>query len=171
MSATGSLGARRRASRLAAVQTLYQMELAEKPVDVALAEFESHRAAEDAADSERTTPQEMDTEFFTEIVRGVDTRQATLDPAIDAAIAKDRRIDRVEVLIRLILRAGAYELLARPDIDAPLTINEYVAIAKAFFAGAEPSFVNGVLDRMAHAPAAEGGAEGTPDDGTDAPQE
>ena len=53
------------------------------------------------------------------------------------------------MLLRLILRAGAFELSERSDIDAPLSINEYVAVAEAFFGGTEPRFVNGVLDRLA----------------------
>ena len=62
---------------------------------------------------------------------------------------KERSIGNVEVLLRLILRAGAYEISNRLDIDAALSINEYVAVAEAFFGGTEPRFVNGVLDRLA----------------------
>ena len=53
------------------------------------------------------------------------------------------------MLLRLILRAGAYEISNRLDIDAALSINEYVAVAEAFFGGTEPRFVNRVLDRLA----------------------
>jgi N utilization substance protein B len=58
-------------------------------------------------------------------------------------------LDRLEVLLRAIMRAGAYELLARGGVPARVIINEYVDLAHAFFAGAEPRMVNGVLDRLA----------------------
>ena len=69
--------------------------------------------------------------------------------ALSGQALEQRGIDRVEVILRLILRAGAYEILDRPDIDPPLSINEYVAISEAFFGGTQPKFVNGVLDRLA----------------------
>ena len=57
------------------------------------------------------------------------------DDLIDGALEKERGIYRIEVLLRLILRAGAYELTDRPDIDTPLSINEYVGVSQAFFGG------------------------------------
>ncbi|PPR61685.1 MAG: hypothetical protein CFH10_01072, partial [Alphaproteobacteria bacterium MarineAlpha4_Bin2] len=53
------------------------------------------------------------------------------------------------IILRLILRAAAYEIVDRPDIDPPLSINEYVAISHTFFGEMQPTFVNGVLDRLA----------------------
>ena len=52
-------------------------------------------------------------------------------------------------MLRAILRAGAYELLARADVPAPVVISEYLDIGHAFFAGKEPGLINGVLDRLA----------------------
>ena len=67
-----------------------------------------------------------------------------------AAVAEGgRRFDQLDLLMQAILMAGTYELLARADIDPPLTISEYVDVAKAFFAGKESNLVNGVLDRIA----------------------
>lgn len=146
MARKGSLGVRRRASRLAAVQALYQIELAEKSVEAAIADL---RHRQSIVEDDPTTPKEVDVELFVDIVRGVRTQQARLDGAIDSALSKERGIERIEILLRLILRAGAYELLCRSDIDAALSINEYVAVTHAFFGGAEPGFVNGVLDRVA----------------------
>lgn len=146
MAREGSLGVRRRASRLAAVQALYQIELAGKSVDEAIADLQQRRAA---GSDDTTTPKNVDVELFVDIVRGVTAQRPRLDIAIDAALTKDRGIERIEVLLRLILRAGTYELMSRSDIDVALSINEYVAVAQAFFAGTEPGFVNGVLDRVA----------------------
>jgi N utilization substance protein B len=59
-------------------------------------------------------------------------------------------LTRLETVLRAILRAGAYELTARPDVPARVAISEYLDVAHAFYAGKEPGLVNGVLDRLAH---------------------
>ena len=51
-------------------------------------------------------------------------------------------------VLRAILRAGAWELLHRPDVPARVSISEYTSIAHAFFTGKEPALANGVLDRL-----------------------
>ena len=149
MARTGSKGVRRRASRLAAVQALYQMEFANKSVAVAIADFRDRRLNGLVEGEDVVTPENIDEELFIDIVEGVGAASERYDGLIDGALKKERGVDRIEVLLRLILRAGAYELTDRPDIDAPLSINEYVAVSQAFFGGTEPNFVNGVLDRMA----------------------
>ena len=148
MARSGSKGVRRRASRLAAVQALYQMEIAHKSCAEALDDFRRRRGGGAVDGDEPITPDAVDEDLFVDIVEGVTAASARFDSAIDKAIAKERGVDRIEVLLRLILRAGAYEICDRPDIDAPLSINEYVAVAQAFFGGPEPRFVNGVLDRL-----------------------
>jgi len=53
------------------------------------------------------------------------------------------------VILRAILRAGAFELLSMSDVPARVIINEYVNVAKAFFDDNKPGMVNGVLDKLA----------------------
>jgi N utilization substance protein B len=65
-------------------------------------------------------------------------------------LAPDWSLPRLEVVLRAVMRAGAYELLARLEVPARVVLNEYVDIAHAFFAGKEPKLVNGVLDRIGH---------------------
>ena len=72
-----------------------------------------------------------------------------LDETISAALSEEWPLARLETMLRLILEAGAYELVHRPDIPPRVTMSEYVAIAYAFFAGKEPGLANGVLDRLA----------------------
>ena len=148
MARSGSRGVRRRGSRLAAVQALYQMELGGKTVEEAIDDFSARRIASVVDVGELITPEIVDEAFFEEIVRAVASGLDRYDGELKQAL-EQRSIDRVEVILRLILRAGAYEILDRPDIDPPLSINEYVAISEAFFGGAQPTFVNGVLDRLA----------------------
>ena len=51
--------------------------------------------------------------------------------------------------MRAILRAGAYELVARPDVPVASVITEYVDVAHAFYDKRESGFVNGLLDAIA----------------------
>jgi transcription antitermination protein NusB len=138
-----SIGRQRHAARIAAVQALYQMELSGGDPDEVIAEFVAYRLRDEAAQAA------IDLDLFTDLVRGVTAARAETDALIGEALDKDRSIGRLEVLMRAILRAGAYELTARDDIDAALTISEYVAVADAFFNEREPALVNAVLDRIA----------------------
>ena len=92
-------------------------------------------------------------------------RRAELDGYIAAALTPDWPLERLEIILRSILRAGAYELLARPEVPAKVAISEYLDIAHAFFAGKEPGLINGVLDRLARTYRSEGlrGDEGGSD--------
>lgn len=138
-----SLGGRRRAARVAAVQALYQMEINGGDPEDVVAEFVAYRLSDEAKQAA------IDLDLFADIVRGATSAKARTDQLIGAALDKDRSIGRLEIVMRAILRAGAYELLARDDIDAALTISEYVAVADAFFNEREPALVNAVLDRLA----------------------
>jgi N utilization substance protein B len=138
-----SIGGRRRAARVAAVQALYQMEINGGDPEDVVAEFVAYRLSDEARQAA------IDLDLFADIVRGAAAGRERADQLIGAALDKDRSIGRLEVIMRAILRAGAYELMARDDIDSALTISEYVAVADAFFNEREPALVNAVLDRLA----------------------
>ncbi len=141
----GPRRAQRSAARLKAVQALYQMEVADTAVEAAIAEFKRYRLG---GEIEGAVLVEADDGLFDDIVRGLQSRRHEIDRHIDAALG-DRPISRLDSVLRAILRAGAYELLARPDIPARAVINEYVDVAHAFFSGAPVSLANAVLDRLA----------------------
>lgn len=149
-----SLGDRRRAARVAAVQALYQMALNGGTAEDIVAEFVAFRLRED--DSIPGAAADADIELFTDLVRGAAAGAESFDRLIETALDKDRKIKRLEILMQSILRAGVYELSARDDIDTALTISEYVAVADAFFNEREPALVNAVLDRVARTLAAGG---------------
>lgn len=138
---------RRSVARLAAVQALYQVDLSGTLPEVVIAEFLRHRLGREI-DGENYG--EADTALFAAIVKGVVAREAELDRALSEALTPDWPLERLETVLRAILRAGAFELLALPDVPARVVISEYLDIAHAFFAGKEPGLVNGVLDRIAH---------------------
>mgnify|MGYP001979499330 FL=1 len=143
------MGVRRRGARLAAIQAMYQMEIADKSSVEVIEDFRLRRINGSIFGEEGVTPENFDEDLFISLVDGVSASVSSLDVRIDQAMSKERSLQGVEVLLRLILRAGAFELSECSDIDAPLSINEYVAVAEAFFGGTEPRFVNGVLDHLA----------------------
>jgi N utilization substance protein B len=133
-------------ARLAAVQALYQMELAGAGVDAVVREFVDHRFD---GDLEGETLAEADEAFFSELVHGVVGAQAAIDSAITHRLATGWRLERIDATLRAILRAGGWELMRRPDVPVEVAIDEYVEITKSFFEGPEPGFVNGALDGIA----------------------
>lgn len=138
--------ANRGAARLAAVQALYQMDLAATPLHEILAEFESHWIGREV-EGDQYLPAEA--AFFRDVVGGVVAEQRKLDPMIDAALAQGWPLKRIETVLRAILRAGAYELEKRSDIPARVIVSEYVDVAHAFVGKDETGMVNGVLDQLA----------------------
>jgi N utilization substance protein B len=136
----------RSAARLAAVQALYQQEMEGTPVPRLLKEFHDHRLGATIED-ERYHDAERD--FFDDIVSGVSARQGDIDAKISANLAADWTLERLDRPMRAILRAGAYELIARPDVPVGSVISEYVDVAHAFFDKRESGFVNGLLDAIA----------------------
>ncbi len=144
---------KRGAARLAAVQALYQMDVAGTGLNDIFAEFESHWLGGEI-EGEQYRPAE--TAFFRDIVGGVVREQSRLDPQIDAALARGWPLKRIEALLRAVLRAGAYELAHRREVPARVVMSEYVDIAGAFVDAEETGMVNAVLDQLArHLRAAE----------------
>ena len=154
-------GSGRSAARLAAVQALYEMDMTDASADPVLEEFLARRwsvavaqgaAADDAAAEAQPAERplaEPDEAWLRDVVQGASRRKDELDRLIGDALAGGRTIERLEMLVKAVLRAGAYELVARPDVPPRVVISEYVDVAHAFFAGSEPAFINGVLDGVA----------------------
>jgi len=137
---------RRGAARLAAVQALYQMDVAAKGLNEIFAEFESHWIGREVEGSQYLPAEAA---FFRDVVGGVVDAQRRIDPLVDAALAKGWPLKRIEALLRAVLRAGAYELDKRRDIPARVIISEYVDVANAFLDREETGMANAVLDDLA----------------------
>ena len=136
----------RSVARLAAVQALYQMEAAGAGAEAVIREFGDHRFGRDV-DGVRLA--HADESFFADVVRGVVAEQQPIDRAISVRLARGWRLERIDATARAILRAGAFEVMRRPDVPAEVAIDEYVEIAKSFFDGPEPGFINAALDAIA----------------------
>jgi N utilization substance protein B len=139
---------KRGAARLAAVQALYQMDMAGTGLNEILAEFESHWIGREV-EGEQYLPAEA--AFFRDVVSGVVREQKRLDPLIDDALQKSWPLKRIEAVLRAALRAGAYELDHRRDVPARVVVSEYADVAAAFVERDETGMVNAVLDQLARA--------------------
>jgi N utilization substance protein B len=136
---------RRGAARLAAVQALYQMDIAGAGINDIFAEFESHWLGGEV-EGDKYLPAES--AFFRDVVSGVVRDQAKLDPLIDEALSKGWPLKRIEAILRAVLRAGAYELQHRKDVPGRVVVSEYVDVANAFVDREETGMVNAVLDQI-----------------------
>ncbi|AQR62010.1 N utilization substance protein B [Brevundimonas sp. LM2] len=136
----------RTVARLAAVQALYQMELAGEGVETVITEFSNHRFD---GDIEGEPLAEADEAYFADVVRGVIESQRDIDAAVKARLASNWRMERLDATLRALLRCGAWELAHKTDVPKEIVIDEYVELAKAFFDEAEAKFVNAALDGVA----------------------
>ena len=145
-SRTASRTKARAAARLAAVQALYQQEMEGTAIPQLLHEFHHHRLG---ATIEGVEYADAEVDFFDDLVSGVTARRAELDERIAAKLSADWKLERLDRPMRALLRAGAYELVARPDVPTGAVISEYVDVAHAFYDRREAGFVNGLLDAVA----------------------
>jgi len=136
----------RSAARLAAVQALYQHDMEGTPIARLLHEFHEHRLGATIEDEKY---HEAEQDFFDDIVMGAKARQGDIDALISGRLAEGWTLERLDRPMRAILRAGAYELIARADVPVPTVITEYVDVAHAFYDKRESGFVNGLLDAIA----------------------
>jgi N utilization substance protein B len=146
MSIAEPIHAARSTARLAAVQALYQMEVAGASTEDVLRDFDAGKLPRE---EEAGATQEGDLDLFKTLIENAVNRQLTIDRAIARRLGKGWKLERIDAVARAILRAGAVELEQRGDIPTPVVIDEYVEIAKAFFNGPEPGFVNATLDACA----------------------
>jgi N utilization substance protein B len=125
-------------ARLAALQALYQLEMTGDAPDDVVQEFIEHRFRD-----------EHDEGFFRAIVNGVLEHQVEIDRSVARSLAEGWTLERIDSILRALFRAAVYELVAQPGVPAKVVIDEYVELARDFFAGDEPKFVNAVLDKLA----------------------
>lgn len=128
------------------MQALYQQAMEKTALARLLDEFHQHRLGKVIEDEHYA---EAEVDFFDDIVSGVDARREELDALLAARLAQGWSLARLDKTMLQILRAGAYEIVARGDVPTASVISEYVDVAKAFFEDREAKFVNGILDALA----------------------
>lgn len=145
-SAKDAPGGKRSAARLAAVQALYQLDLSGGRVPEVIREFIEHRIGRELDGDQYGG---ADVELFKALVEGVWKGREEMDNLIAAVLPEAWPLERLESILRQILRCGVYELADQVQVPAAVAISEYVGVADAFYAGKEPGMVNAVLDRLA----------------------
>ena len=128
------------------MQALYQWQEGEHAPAEIIEQFLNVRTGETGEGGMR---RDADRPLFKDVVEGTAAHKDELEQTVSAALAEDWTWKRIDRLVRAILLAGAYELLHRRDVPPRVAINEYVAIAHAFYDKGEPNFINSVLDRVA----------------------
>jgi N utilization substance protein B len=127
----------RRNGRELALQALYQTEVtgdtSAKALEMFLSHFEGSGQAKD---------------FARRLISGVMEHQAEIDRAIERS-AENWKLGRMAKVDLVILRMATYELLFCPDIPMNVSLNEAIEIGKRYGSDDSPTFINGVLDRVA----------------------
>ena len=147
-------GIDRSSARLAAVQAIYEIDMTGISADPVLQEFLKDRwkSRPDMLDEDEENLPDLappDGALLAELIRGVSAKRDDLDGIFGPALSGEWTVERLEVILRAILRAGTFELLSMAEVPAKVIINEYVNVAKAFFDDNKPGLVNGVLDKIA----------------------
>ena len=137
----------RRAARLAAVQALYQWEQSGATSGTIIQEFTEHRIGKNVDGIDLP---DADVKLFGNLVRGTIATVEELDSMVAGVLTEDWSVERLESILRAVLRCGAYEIAHRSDIPPKVAISEYLAVADAFLGDKETALANGVLDRLAH---------------------
>jgi N utilization substance protein B len=141
------------AARLAATQGLYEIEVTGASPNTILLDFVEKRwqapGIYDNEDDKIVELSEPDKNKFSQIINGVQENLKQIDNILSAALANDREIQHLDVLLRTVLRAGVFELFFLASVPYRVIINEYVELARAFYSENEPALVNGVLDAVA----------------------
>ncbi|MBO6948438.1 MAG: hypothetical protein JJ855_10725 [Rhodospirillales bacterium] len=120
------------ATRLAAVQAVYELIMMNSAVDDVLASFAAERwkAADEEVNAEMARPKP---ELLKELVGGTASKKAEIDEALKPAMLKSRGFEDMESVMQAILRTATYELLARRNVPAKTVIGAYTSVADAFF--------------------------------------
>ena len=131
----------RHRAREAALQMLYQWEVGRASMPDVVRTFWSYGAPSGSA-----VPDDLRA-FAQRLASGVAERVGELDPAISEA-AEHWRLERMNVMDRLILRLAVYEFLHESDTPARVIINEALELARTFSTDDAVRFINGVLDAV-----------------------
>lgn len=141
----------RTASRVAAVQALFQSEQGPDSAEAVIDQFVRHRLGElpGTGGFEDGRVPDAEVPLFGRIVRSAVQQQDTIDRMLAETLPEDWPLERLDAVLRALLRAAGAELAMSGGAPAKVVINEYLDVARGFFTGPEPGLANAVLDRMA----------------------
>lgn len=140
-------------ARLLAVQAIYTRAVTEEKWDkitsrFLLGEIGGQLINEENGKEVYIDTAEADAKLFTRIIEAVKEHENELDDMIKSSLSDTIQFDRLELTHKCILKAAICEFYANPNLDAPIIINEYTDMARAFYDGAEVKITNAVLDKF-----------------------
>lgn len=146
------------AARLASVQANYMIALSGLPVEEVIRDFVQGKVGGVAIEEEKGGEEEnfvklepIDAEYFTSLVKGVQSHKEELENSLNSYLRGDRPYDKLNTMMQSLLLSAVYEISSTSDVDVKVLIQEYVDLAYAFFDKNEPKMVNALLDQIAHA--------------------
>ena len=145
----------RTSARLAAVQATYMIAYGQLPVDEVIKNFVKGEVgrfviSEDMFNHEEMVPvEQMDTSYFSALVKGVHERKEMLEQSLSAYLNEGWSFERMDGTLQALLLCAVYEISNTLDVDVKVIIKEYVDLAYAFFTKYEPKMVNALLDSIA----------------------
>lgn len=132
-------------TRLYAIQVLYQSQFEEQSLEKLLSEAKNHP---EIVLSEDIALNEIDFEFFENLMKKLQNNLSRIDDCISKNVAKNWSFSRLDKVMQSLLRLGTCEILFFKEIPSKVIFNEYIEIAKSFFAKNDVSFVNGILNSI-----------------------
>lgn len=141
-------------ARLLAVQAAYAKEFSDESWDKMISRFllgeAGGKVIQDGIAGRETYVdlQPADAQLFTKLLKEYQEKEKEINQIIQANISSKMDYERLEILLKCILRIGIAEFYVNPGLDAPIIINEYVDMTRAFFDGPEAKVVNAILDKF-----------------------
>jgi len=126
----------RRRARRRALQAIYQWQMTGQDPRKILEQF---RAVQDMTG--------VDEPYFEELLLGVSAAQEHLDEQLRPFL--DRPLEQLDVMEKVVLRIGAYEMLNCPELPVPVVVDECVDLSHRFGSEQGHAYVNAVLDKAA----------------------
>lgn len=142
-----STNMRRSLARVAVVQALFQVEFNPDSQACVVDEMLNHRRHEIL---DGLCLVQLDQDFFRDLFQGVLSGKIPTSEPVVSVLDQDWALNRLDPLLRLMMRLGAYELQVSTEVPARVVVAEYVDLAGAFLGQRETAMINAVLDKLAH---------------------
>ena len=133
-------------TRLVIVQALYQMEMAGTDVSDIVSSLEDRCIFDNNFDY---LISHISKKLLKDTINGVIDNQNQIDSIIKKNLSSNWRFNRLDKILKAILRAAVYEISHKLSTPSKVIINEYIDITYSFYSQKEPKFVNAILDKIA----------------------
>ena len=133
-------------TRLVIVQALYQMEMAGTDVSDIVSSLGDRLIFDNNFDY---LISHISKKLLKDTINGVVDNQSQIDSIIKKNLSSNWRFNRLDKILKAILRAAVYEISYKLSTPSKVIINEYIDITHSFYSQKEPEFVNAILDKIA----------------------